>query len=275
MSNKTLPTTSKGCHCCDAGAGNIAGQGGSGSGGSANIIVRHKQGTAIGNVIREYNEQGIKVYELDDQVLQFPLVVLTNNAPATTEIGRTLALVTFNGSITQTTFPIASRSLVPDPGGVDITVPFSFQKADVKRTTPGVAELHTLSATDTEGNTTTKQSGVNFKHAVYQGYNTAALVSELDIKAMTKTLNDSIVQQYGGEKTYLVPGPGAANYIYWTAPIGTPGIAGATLSGFALPLVDLTPVDVTNIYDGSIITPYWVKRTANKLDPGTYKIILS
>jgi len=275
MSNKTLPTTSRGCSCCDAGAGNIAGQGGGfGGGGSANIIVRHKQGTVIGNVIKEYNEQGVTVYELDDQILAFPVVVFTNNAPIT-EIGQTIDIVTFSGSITAATFPIAIRSLTPDPGGVDITAPFTFQKLDVKRTTPGVAELHTLSATDTEGNTTTKQSGVTFKHAVYRGYNTASSVSELDIKAMTKTLNDSIAQQYGGEKTYVVPGPGASNYIYWTAPIGTPGIAGATLSGFALPLVDLTPVDVTNIHDGSIITPYWVKRTANKFDPGTYKIILS
>ena len=274
MSNKTLPTTSKGCHCCDAGAGNIAGQGGNGSG-SGNVIVRHKVGTVIGNVIKEYHEQGVTVYELDDQVLQAPIVVLTNNAPVVSEIGVTIPVVTFNGSITQTTFPIATRSLVPDPGGVDITVPFSFQKTNVKRTTPGTAELHTLSATDTEGTTSSKQSGVSFKHAVYQGYNTASSVSELDIKAMTKTLNDSIAQQYGGEKTYVVPGPGAPNYIYWTAPVGTPGIAGATLSGFALPLVDLTPVNVTNIHDGSIITSYWVKRTANKFDPGTYKIILS
>jgi hypothetical protein len=272
MSNKSLPTTSGGCSCCQGGgAGSIGGQ----PPGGPSIIVRHKAGTVIGNVIKEYHEQGTTIYELDDQVLQAPAVVLTNNAPAATEIGRTLASVIFSGSITQKTFPIATRSLVPDPGGIDLTAPFTFEKTNVMRTTPGIAELHTLSATDTEGNTSSKQSGVAFKHAFYQGYNTAPSLTEAQIKAMTKTLNDSIIQQYGGAKTYVVPGPSVPSFIFWCGPVGTPNIAGATLSGFALPLIDLPPVNVTNDYDGSIITSYWVKRTANLFDPGSYSIIIS
>jgi hypothetical protein len=273
MSNKTLPTTSKGCHCCDAGAGNIAGQGG-GDGSASSIIVRHKVGTVIGNVIKEYREQGKTIYELDDQVLQAPIVVLTNDAPTVSEIGVTIPIVTFNGSITQTTFPIASRSLVPDPGGVDITVPFSFQKTDVKRTTPGTAELHTLSAMDTEGTTSSKQSSVAFKHAFFQGYSTAPTLAEFQIETLTKTLNDSIIQQYGGKKNYFVFGV-VPMFIFWFGPVGTPAIVGATLSGFALPLLDLPTVDIVNNHDTSIVTTYWVKRTANLFDPGNYEITLS
>jgi hypothetical protein len=274
MSNKTLPTTSRGCSCCGGGggAGAIGGQ----PPGGASIIVRHKVGTVIGNVIREYHEQGTTIYELDDEVIQAPLVALSNNAPAVSEIGRTIDVVVFSGSITQKTYPIATRSLTPDPGGVDLTAPFTFEVLNVKRITPGIAELHTLSATDTEGTTSSKQSGVAFKHAFYQGYNTAPLLTEADIKSLSnKTLNDSIIQQYGGAKTYVVPGPSVPSYIYWLGPVGTPNIAGATLSGFALPLLDLAPVNVTNDFDGSIITSYWVKRTANLFDPGTYSIILS
>ena len=274
MSNKTLPTTSGGCSCCQ-GSGNSGNMGGQPPGG-ASIIVRHKTGTVIGNVIKEYHEQGVTIYELDDQVLAAPAVALTNNASAATEIGQTIPVVIFSGSITQKTFPIATRSLVPDPGGVDLTAPFTFEKTNVKRISPGVAELHTLSATDTEGNTTTKQSGVAFKHAFYQGTNTAPLLTEADIKSLSnKTLNDSIIQQYGGSKNYVVPGPSVPRFIYWVGPVGTPNIVGATLSGFALPLVDLAPVNVTNDWDGSIITSYWVKRTANLFDPGSYSIILS
>ena len=273
MSNKPLPTTSGGCSCCQGGGAGIIGVQ---PGGAPSIIVRHKQGTVIGNVIKEYHEGGTTIYELDDQVIQAPIVALSNNAPGVSEIGRTLAVVIFSGNITQTTFPIVTRSLAPDPGGIDLTAPFTFEVTNVKRTTPGVAELHTLSATDTEGNTTSKQSGVSFKHAFFQGTNTAPLLTEADIKSLSnKTLNDSIIQQYGGSKDYLVPGPTVPRFIYWVGPVGTPNIVGATLSGFALPLVDLAPVNVTNDWDGSIVTSYWVKRTANLFDPGTYKIIIS
>ena len=273
MTNKVLTSTG-GCGC-GQGLGGIALQPPGSGGGSANIIVRHKHGCVIGNVIYEYNEGGVKVYELDDLILSLPVVALTNDAPAKSEIGVTIPVVTFSGSITQGTWPITSRSLTPDPGGVDLSGPFLFQKINVKRTTPGTAENHTLSATDSEGNSKSATSGVVFKHAFYQGFNALTSLNETQIKTLVnKTLNDSIIQQYGGEQDYTNP-LSTPKYIYWCGPIGTTAIAGAMLSGLALPLLELAPVSVINIHDGSIVTPYWVKRSANLFDPGTYKITLS
>ena len=275
MTNKVLTSSPGGCDCgCGQGLGGLSLHPGGGGGGSANIIVRHKHGCVIGNVIYEYNEGGVKIYELDDLILVMPVVVLTNNAAPKTEIGVTIPVVTFSGSITEGTWPITSRSLVPDPGGVDLTAPFTFDKTNVKRTTPGIAESHTLSATDSEGNSKSATSGVVFKHAVYQGFNASTSLTETQIKGLTKTLNDSIIQQYGGENDYINP-PSTPKYLYFCGPVGTHAIAGAMLSGLALPLLELPTVSVINIHDGSIVIPYWVKRSANLFDPGTYKITLS
>src|SRR5687767_1235886 len=182
MSNKSLPTTSGGCSCCGNGLGNIGLQPGVG-GVFQNIIVRHKPKITIGNVIKEYNENGTRVYELDDQILQLPGVVFSNDAPAVSEIGQTIALVTFNGLITAGSNPIANRTITPDPGGLDLTAAFSFGKVNVKRTTPGNAESHLLSATDSDGNIRSVTSAVAFKHSFYQGYNALALLNEAQIKA--------------------------------------------------------------------------------------------
>ncbi|MGC3945350.1 MAG: hypothetical protein QM762_12690 [Chryseolinea sp.] len=269
---KKVLTTSGGCDCCGDGLGNISGQSGNGS--TADIIVRHKLGTKIGNVINEYQENGKKIYELDDLALTGPSVTFANDAPGPYEIGVTVSLVTFNGSIVQGTYPIVSRSITPDPGGLDLNAPFTFQKLNVKRTTPGQAELHTVNAVDDQGQSKSMSASVAFKHSFYQGSSNLALLNQTQIKALAnKTLNDSIIQQYGGEKSYVISTN--PKYIYWCGPVGTPSVAGAILNGLTLPLVDLSPVDITNTNDGSIITPYWVKRTANLLDPGTYKITVS
>lgn len=274
MSNKKVLTTSGGCDCCGSGLGNLSIDQGAGSA-AANIIVRNKPGIVNGNVIYEYNENGKKIYELDDLVLVGPAVAFTNDAPGPHEIGQTVAVVNFDGSITQGTYPIASRVISPDPGGLDLTAPFTFQKTNVKRTTPGAAELHSLSATDEEGTVVTVNSSVPFKHAFYQGFSLSSSLDQAAIKALVnKSLNDTIIQQYGGAKNYVVTA-GTPKYIYWCGPIGTQAIAGAILNGLTLPLIDLTPVSVTNIHDGTIITSYWVKRTANLFDPGTYQITVS
>ncbi len=233
--------------------------------------VRHAPGTLIGNSIAEFNEGGKKIYELQDLAILDPDVELVNDS-VVTEIGATIAVVNFDGEISETTYPIVARSIVPDPGGLDLTMPFSFQKLNVKRTTPGVIQSHTLSATDNQGHTKNKVSNVVFKHAFYNGFSNLALLDQAQIKALVnKTIADSIQANYAGLKSYVVPG-GPSSYIYWCGPVGTPVLAGATLGGFVVPLTTLATVDVTNIHDGSIVTTYWVIRTSNKLDPGTYLI---
>jgi len=241
------------------------------------VIVRNVPGIQIGNIINAFEENGDQIYELDDLVLVKPVVNFSNNAPAVNQIGATVALVTFNGSIVAGTYPITSRSITPDPGGLDLTAPFSFQKANVKRTTPGTAELHTVQATDNQGYITSKQSGVVFKHAFYQGFLENAILNQAQIKALiNKTLNDTILDQYAGKKTYVVPSSlGTSKYIYWCGVVGTTAISAASLGGLALPLLDLAPVNVTNEFDGSVVNSYWVKRTANLLDPGSYDITIS
>jgi hypothetical protein len=252
----------------DLGAGPIPGI-------NQKVIVRHRPGTVIGNVINPFQENGAQIYELDDLILVKPVVTFYNDAPAVSQIGETIAAVIYNGSIVPGTYPIVSRLLTPDPGiPVDLTAPFFFQKLNVKRTTPGTAELFTVQAEDDQGNVSSASAGVVFKHAVYRGYNTAAVLTQVQIKSLTKTLNDSIVQAYGGSKTYVVPA-GPPKYIYWCGPIGTQAIAAAALSGFGLPLTDLAPVNVTNEFDGSIVNTYWVKRTSNLFSPGTYDISIS
>jgi hypothetical protein len=237
------------------------------------IIVRHQPGTEVGNFITELRENGKKVYELSDFTLQFPIVALTNNAPVL-EVGDTLEEVEFSGSILQGTYPIATRSLDPDEG-VILTAPFTFVKTNVKRTTAGTAELHTLSATDDQGNVKNVSKGVSVKQAMYQGFNNLASLTQAEIKALAnKVLKDSVVQEYAGAKTYVVPG-GDPKYIYWCGPVGTTAISGATLSGLPLLLTDLAPVLVTNVHDNSIQTSYWVKRTSVKFNPGSYVITIS
>jgi hypothetical protein len=254
------------------------GCGGSGSGGSGGaqfvdpltrFTVRHAPGCEIGNVINTYNENGKKIYELNDLALIAPSVTFSNDA-GTREVGETVAIVVFSGSIVAETFPIVSRLIVPDPGGLDLTAPFTFQKTNVKRTTPGVLHTHTLTAVDDQGNTVNKVSEVPFKDAFFQGFNAAAVLNQTQIKALAnKHLIDSILQQYGGLRSYTVPGPDA-KYIYWVGPIGSPIIGSASLNGFFLPLLDVGPIAVTNPHDGTLNVSYWVKRTANKVDPGTY-----
>jgi hypothetical protein len=271
--NKSVLTISGGCGCGD-GDGNLGNTPG-GSGSSNNIIVRHKPGTINGNVIKEYNELGVKVYELDDLVFVDPLIQFTNDSEVA-EIGSTIPEVVFEGLITPGTYPIASRTINPDPGGLNLAAAFNFSKLNVTRTTPGAAQLHTVTATDDQGNIASVSSKVDFKHAFYQGYSELAVLNETQIKALVnKTLNDSILQQYGGQRTYTIPGaPALPRYIYWVAPVGTPLISAATLSGFALPLVSLSNVDVVNIHDAGITTSYWVIRTANKFNPGNYSITI-
>lgn len=238
------------------------------------IVVRNRPGIEIGNVINEYNENGVKIYELDDLDLVGPGVTLTNDAPDPVEVGRTIAAVVFNGSIVQGTFPIIQRTISPDPGGLNLLLPFTFTVNNVKRNTPGAAAVYTLTAKDEQLNTSQVVKGVNVKHAAYHGFNAAAILNETQIKALTKTIVDSVLDSYGGTRQYVVPGPDP-KYIYWCGVQGTPIIGGATLSGFALPLIDVGPVSVQNIYDSSLVNTYWVKRTANKFDPGTYSIFLS
>lgn len=238
------------------------------------IVIRTAPGTAIGNIINQYQENGKTVYELDDIELNDPIVEFTNDA-GTREVGETVAVVTFSGEITQGTYPIISRSITPDPGGLDLTAPFSFQKNNVKRTTAGVAESHTVQAADNQGGTTNVNSSVPFKDAVFQGFNSLAVLNQAEIKALAnKHLIDSVIQQYGGVHSYVVPG-GGPKYIYFAGAVGTPAPAGAVLNGLTLPLTTLTPVDVTNPHDGTIIRSYWVVRTSNRFDPGTYEITLS
>ena len=275
MSNKKV-LSSTDCDCGCSGSGLTLQPGGSSSF-LDSFTVRHRHGIAIGNVINQYNENGKKIYELDDLNLQLPAITFGNDAPSLSEIGQTIALVTFNGLITQGTYPIVSRTITPNPGGLDLTAAFNFQKTDVKRTTPGTAESHMVQAVDDQGNSRSVSSGVIFKHAFYQGYSGLTSLDETAIKALVnKSLNDSIIQQYGGQKTYVVPiAPATPKYIYWCGPVGTATIVGAILNGLTLPLLDLAPVNVTNIHDGAIVTSYWVKRTANLFDPTTYLITLS
>jgi hypothetical protein len=241
------------------------------------IIVRNIDGALNGNVVRKYYENGKIVYQLEDFTLVKPVIAFSNNAAAAVEIGVNLASVQFNGSITQGSYPITLRSITPDPGGLDLTAPFNFTKTNVKRTSPGVAELHTVSATDDQANQTVVNSGVNFKHSFYQGFSDLASLSQAEIKALVnKTLNDNIIQQYGGAKTYVVPGsPAIPKYIYWVFPVGTQAIAGATMLGLGLALSTLPSVAVTNSNDGTIVTQYVVMRTANKFNPGSYAITIS
>jgi hypothetical protein len=238
------------------------------------IVIRTAPGTEVGNIINQYQENGKTVYELDDLDLNDPVVVFTNDA-GTREVGETVATVNFSGEITQGTYPIVTRSITPDPGGLNLSAPFGFVKNNVKRTTAGVAESHTVQAVDNQGNSTVVNSSVPFKDAIFQGFNSLAVLNQAEIKALAnKHLVDSIAQQYGGVKTYVVPA-GGSKYIYFAGAVGTPAPAGAVLNGLTLPLTTLAAVDVTNPHDGAIIRSYWVVRTANRFDPGTYEITLS
>jgi hypothetical protein len=268
--NKNVLTISKGCGCSEEGIGGIGTLPTEGSS-SQQIIVRHKAGTEIGNVIKEYSELGKKIYELDDLILVKPIVALTNDN-LIIAVGNTIAEIVFTGSIGEGTYPISIRSLTPDPGGVDLTVPFNFSLENVQAIVAGIAEQYTLSATDDQGNVSTVVSKVLAKHIMYQGYNTLSILDETQVKELAnQNLNDSIIAQYGGEQSYVVPGF-APQYIYWVGPVGTTMIAAAALSGFALPLVSLGTIDVVNQYDAGISTPHWLIRTANKFNPGTYSI---
>lgn len=268
MSRKVLSSDSCDCDCSGTGLSLAPAVSGAG------IIVRSKPGIDIGNVINEYQENGQTVYELDDLVEVFPAIAFSNDADVT-EVGVNIATVIFSGSITAGTYPIATREISPDPGGLNLAAPFTFNKTNVKRTSPGVAQLHTVTATDDQGNTTNRASGVDFKYAFYRGYSELVSLTQAQIKALVaKTLNDAVLDEYGGvAKSYTVPAsPNIARYIYWAGPVGTTPIQQAVLNGLTLPLTVLPTVNVTNANDVTIITPYWVVRTSNKLDPATYLI---
>ena len=240
------------------------------------IVVRNKPGIFNGNKINTFQENGKKIYELDDYTLEAPRVALTNNG-GVAEVGQTLASVTFNGSILAATNPIVSRSITPDPGGLDLTSPFSFVKTNVKRTSVGRAEEHTLLATDNEDFYYSVKNWIPFKNAIYQGFNSLAVLDQTAIKALAnKSLKDAVIQQYGGEKNYIVPAsPAGPKYIYWAGPASTPIPTGAILNGLPLPLdYSHSLINVTNIHDGSISVSYWVLRTANRIDVGSYAITL-
>lgn len=241
------------------------------------IIVRSKAGIQVGNVIYKYQQGGKVIYELDDLDLIKPVVNFVNDQSSVKEVGFNVAVVNFSGDISQGTFPISSKIMTPDEG-LDLDLPFNFQKTNVKRTTPGAGQLHTLVVTDDQGNATTVQSSVPFKHAFYMGFNSLAVLDQAAIKALAnKNLVDSIAAQWGGSYDYVVPGaPAGAKYIYWCGPVGTPVPVGAILNGLTLPLYfGHANVNVTNIHDGALIIPYWVVRTANRLNPGTYEILFS
>lgn len=238
------------------------------------ILVRSKPNILIGNIINKFIENGVIVYELDDFTLVKPVITLTNNAPVM-EVGDTRASVIFNGTDVQGSFPIVTRVLTPDEG-VDMTVPFTFTKTNVKRTTIGIGQSHTFQVTDDHGNVSTVINGVLFKYGFYQGFNSLATLDQTAIKALAnKTLVDSILNSYGGVKTYVVPGsPAGPKYLYWCGAVGTPTITGAILNGLPLPLQALSNVNVTNPHDGSVVTAYWVVRTAVRFDAGSYDISL-
>lgn len=275
MPNKVL--TSDNCDCgCGSGT-NIGLQ----PGGDVNslldsFVVRNAPGILKGNVINKYNENGKLIYELDDLDIVAPGVTFTNDAPVI-EVGATIAVVTFNGSIVETTSPIVSRTLNPNPGGLDLTAPFSFQKNNVKRTSPGDTEVHTLTAVDDAGRIKSVTSKVTVKNAIYMGYSDLPDLTQAQIKALVnKTLSDSVIAQYGGEQTYTVPNATVVpKYFYWISAVGTQAIAGAKLNGLTLPIVNRPNVNVTNIHDNTIIVAYQIQRTADKFDPGIYKITLS
>ncbi|MEJ7644286.1 MAG: hypothetical protein WKF87_06805 [Chryseolinea sp.] len=270
--NNTVLTTSGGCGCSGGAGGlNLAPVIGDG----ANIIVRHKPGITVGNYFNELNEGGVKIYELVDKNLALPTVAFSNNAPVA-EVGQTIAEVIFTGLITAGSNAVASRSISPAVDGLNLFGPFNFNILNVKRNTAGAAEGHTVQAIDSEGNARSVASSVAFKQAMYHGFSALAALDQDQIKALAKVLKDSIIQQYGGVQNYVVPGsPATPKYIYWYGAVGTPSIAGAVLGGLSLPLVDVPPVTITNVHDATILTPYWGKRTANKLDPGTYAITIS
>ncbi len=241
-----------------------------------NIVVREAENIQAALYFEEFQEGSKKVFELRDFNLVRPIVAFSNNFP-NIEVGQTVVLVTFSGSIAQGTFPISTRTLTPDPGGVVLTAPFIFTKANVKGIVAGVLHSHTLASTDSKGNSSSVNSRINVRHAIYQGFHSAGTLTQAQIKALaTKSvLYDSILNSsfFGGEKTYVVPGVTPA-YIYWAGPVGSPQIGGATLGGFTAPLIDVGPIVVTNDHDGTITQAYWVKRTANLFNPGTYKITL-
>lgn len=235
------------------------------------IIVRAKPG--IGYKFNEFNEGGKKVFELDEDILVKPVLALMNDA-GTIEVGVTVADVLFSGSIADGTYPVILRSISPDPGGLDLTAPFTFHVLNVKRTSPGVASAYTLSATDDQGNSNNLTVGVPVKDAYYQGFNELNILDQTQIKALAnKNLVDNILQPYGGKKTYIVPNA-TPKYVYWAGSIDSSAPTQAILNGLPLPLTALANVVVTNPNDGSITKTYWVVRTTNRFNPGTYEITL-
>lgn len=239
------------------------------------IVVRAKDGITIGNIFNTFYENGKKVYELDDFTLVKPVLALSNDA-GIIEVGVNVATVVFSGSIAAGTYPILSRSITPDPGGLNLNNPFTFNVLNVKRTTPGTAAIYTLQATDDHGNTSTIVIGVPVKEAYYRGYSTVPTLDQTAIKALAdKTLVDNILESYGGQHSYVIPNsPGTPKYIQWSGPVTSAPPSSAILNGLPLPLTRNADVVVTNPNDGSITKTYWSVRTTNRLNIGTYNITL-
>jgi hypothetical protein len=257
-------TISGGCEC--AGAGNI----GSANSAETKVIVRAVPGAPV--VVEQFQEGPNTVFEIDGFTLIKPVVALSHDA-GILEVGETKAVVEFSGSIAEGSYPIALRDINPDPGGLDLTAPFTFEKTNVKRTSPGFTEQHTLSATDEEGNVSTSMARVEARHAVYQGFSDLAILNQAQIKALVNKHLTSIIDEYGGENEYVVPsGPSVPRYVYWVGPIGSDMVVAASLGGFSLPILQLPDVNITNDHDGTIIQAYWVVRSFNKLNPGSYNI---
>jgi hypothetical protein len=275
MSQVHIPNSDNcGCGCQDGVLPPVVGNE---PGGINDIVVREAANIEANLYFEKFQEGSKTVFELRDFNLVRPIVAFSNDHP-NIEVGQEIEEVIFTGSITKGTFDISSRSINPDPGGLDLTAPFNFSKANVKGSVAGVLHSHTLSATDARGNTTSVVSRINVRHALYQGFSHLSSLTQAQIKALANKsiLYDSILNTalYGGEKSYVVPGVVPARII-WSGPIGSQQIGGATLGGFMVPLIDVGPVVVTNDHDGTITQAYWVKMTANLFNPGTYKITLS
>lgn len=187
-----------------------------------------------------------------------PRVALTV-APASIELGQATSVL-FSANIELGSEQITARSITPEDDIYGMPWPltnsFTFSVPDITGNAPGPAGLHTLTATDTEGNSVSASAAIQVQNRHFILYsvhkNLTAAELQAAINAGQGTVAANIQQAYGAMRPYQVPPSvnGQKHYIHWIYPVAEAGIGTPTDdTGSPLP-VDVAAGEllVTNAY---------------------------
>lgn len=181
-----------------------------------------------------------------------------------TKVGINVPAANFNGNIVKGSKDILSRIMTPDKG-LDLNNPFVWTETSIKGEEPGLFPQFsgaptTVEVRDVQGNTVTKQFGVEYRHLFYMGFSAKDTLSEADIKGLAnQTLETSILNPY---RSYTYNYSLAPVYIYWVFPADSPAFSTAAEGPLPVPLF-LTHSSV-NITDAGVTKTYKVIRTSVK-----------